>query len=44
MLEARQSNDSVFSHFPKELVEKITGLRIDATLAQSEFDKKLRWL
>jgi hypothetical protein len=44
MLEARQSNDSVFSHFPKELVEKITGLRIDATLAQSEFDKMLRWL
>ncbi|MCD6026983.1 MAG: hypothetical protein K0R08_1502 [Solimicrobium sp.] len=39
MLEAQKSNESVFSHLPRELVNHIALLRREAILAQLEFNQ-----
>ncbi|MCD6026328.1 MAG: hypothetical protein K0R08_847, partial [Solimicrobium sp.] len=41
MLEAQQSDESVFSGVPKDIIKHIASLRFKATLAQPELDKKI---
>ncbi|MCD6026658.1 MAG: hypothetical protein K0R08_1177 [Solimicrobium sp.] len=41
MLEAKKNDESVFSHVPKDIIDHITRLRLEAILAQPGFNKNL---